>query len=92
MNSMQCENCGTRIPSLKERFNPDEGGEGGNCPYAWWDKDNPVSDETKHYACSEECFRVAYLGCEPSKKAKKKAACPDCRALRARCAAHRKVS
>ena len=79
---MNCENCGAKIPVFEDRHAPSEADEGGNIPYVWWTPE-------PRYACSEECFRVKYLGCEPSKKlVKKKAVCPDCRALRARCPAH----
>lgn len=77
-----CENCGTKIPDLEDRQAPGEDGQGGNVPYVWWTPEI-------HYTCSNECFRVKYLGCEPSKKLeKKKAICPNCRALKGRCPEH----
>lgn len=77
-----CQNCGKRIPRLEERHAPSDSGEGGNVPYVWWRPE-------QKYACSEECYRVAYLGCAPSKSVeKKKSVCHDCRALRGRCPAH----
>lgn len=76
---MNCDNCTVKIPSLEERHHSDES---SNVPFVWWTPE-------PHYACSEECYRVKYLGCEPNKKlAKKKSVCPDCRALRGRCSAH----
>lgn len=82
MTSDLCRSCAKPIPALEDRHTPNEDGQGGNVPYVWWTPE-------PNYACSEECYRVAYLGCEPSKKLeKKKAVCPDCRALRGRCAAH----
>lgn len=78
---MNCENCAKIIPRLEERQEASQGSE-GNIPFVWWTPE-------AHYACSEECYRVKYLGCLPNKKlAKKKTVCPDCRALRGRCPAH----
>lgn len=80
-NNMKCENCGKKIPAWEDRYGIDPKNDAGtNIPFVWWTPE-------EHYACSEECYRVKYLGCEPSKKAKK-VVCPDCRALRARCSVH----